>query len=122
MPDSPFLTVSDVAALLRVPVSWVYSQTARRGNSSIRRYRAGRHLVFVEREVLDWFTSTQRVGMTFGRGRLPRRRGQPRHVLAGRNGRAPDSQADGQRTANPGRTRLSENLGAARALSVPQGD
>lgn len=70
MPDSPFLTVEEVAELLRVPVSCVYAWTSRIGPTAIPRYRAGKRLVFREREVLDWFLDTRRVGL----GSAPRAR------------------------------------------------
>ena len=64
MPESPspFITVGEVAALLRVPRSCVYTWTSRVGPGAIPRYKAGRQLVFIEKEVLDWFTETHRVG------------------------------------------------------------
>ncbi len=75
MPDSSFLRVDEVAALLRVPKSWVYAQTQQLGPDSIPRYRAGRYLVFDPQEVLDWFRGTRRVGMA--PSRRPRRGRQP---------------------------------------------
>ena len=76
MPDNPlFLTVPDVAALLRGPVSRVYEWTRRVGDDAIPRYRAGKRFVFQKDEVLAWFTETQRVGLMprhETRRRLPR--------------------------------------------------
>ena len=63
MPDSPFLRVDEVAALLRVPRSRVYEWTRRVGDDAIPRYRAGKHLVFLADEVLAWFRETQRIGL-----------------------------------------------------------
>ena len=71
-PTSPFLTVEEVAVLLRVPRSWVYEQTRLVGNDAIPRYRAGKRLVFLRDEVLAWFTDTRRVGPDLGT--RPRRR------------------------------------------------
>jgi excisionase family DNA binding protein len=66
VPDSPFLTVPEVAALLRVPISRVYEWTRRLGPDTIPRYRAGRHLTFLSDEVMRWFTTSQRVDLNTG--------------------------------------------------------
>jgi excisionase family DNA binding protein len=48
------LTVAEVAGLLKVPVSWVYEHTRRRGLDRIPHFKLGKYLRFSEREVLDW--------------------------------------------------------------------
>jgi excisionase family DNA binding protein len=63
---SPFLTVPEVAALLRVPTSRVYEWTRRVGPDAIPRYRAGKHLTFLSDEVMRWFTTTQRIDLNRG--------------------------------------------------------
>ncbi len=75
---SPFITVEEVAALLRVPRSTVYIWTSRVGSDAIPRYRAGRRLVFDPAEVLGWFRETQRIGVG------PLRRVRRIHPVRGR--------------------------------------
>lgn len=48
------LTVQEVAALLRVPVSWVYGRTRRRSLERIPAYRIGKYWRFRRDEVLAW--------------------------------------------------------------------
>lgn len=48
------LTVADVAELLRVPVSWVYERTRRRGAEGLPHLKLGKYLRFSQPEVLDW--------------------------------------------------------------------
>lgn len=103
MPDSPFLRVDELAALLRVPKSWVYAETQRLGPGSIPRYRAGRYLVFDPQEVLDWFRKTRRVGDMLGN--LSRR---PRVPSAGKRrvGRPDVTRAESGRSGIPAAVRL----------------
>ncbi len=61
MPESPFLVVEEIAALLRVPVSWIYEQTRRVGSDPIPAYRGGKRLLFDRDEVLAWFKRVQAV-------------------------------------------------------------
>jgi excisionase family DNA binding protein len=49
-----FLTVKEVAELLRVPVSWVYERTRRRDGGQLPGYRLGKYWRFREDEVLAW--------------------------------------------------------------------
>lgn len=51
---SHLLTVSEVAQLLRVPVSWVYTRTRHRNNSRLPGYRLGKYWRFDRDEVLAW--------------------------------------------------------------------
>ena len=48
------LTVSEIARLLKVPVSWVYERTRRRGLDRIPHYKLGKYVRFSEPEVIDW--------------------------------------------------------------------
>jgi excisionase family DNA binding protein len=58
--DSPYLTVLELADILRVPLSRVYEWTRERGVEAIPSYRAGKRLVFDREEVMAWFKRTQR--------------------------------------------------------------
>jgi len=48
------LTVGEVAALLRVPASWIYARTADAGVEEIPHLKLGRHLRFRRAEVETW--------------------------------------------------------------------
>jgi len=48
------LTVEEVAALLRVPLSWVYERTRKRGIGRIPGFRLGKYWRFRETDVLAW--------------------------------------------------------------------
>ena len=48
------LTVAEVAALLRVPVSWVYGRTRKRTLERLPGYRIGKYWRFREDEILAW--------------------------------------------------------------------
>lgn len=48
------LTVSEVANLLQVPVSWVYGRIRRRAADRIPGYRLGKYWRFSESEVVRW--------------------------------------------------------------------
>jgi excisionase family DNA binding protein len=54
------LTVNEVAALLRVPVSWVYDRTRKRSLDRLPGIRLGKYWRFRQTEVLAWVES-QRV-------------------------------------------------------------
>jgi len=53
------LTVQELAAKLKVPVSWVYHKSREKGPDSIPAVRAGRHLRFFYPEVIDWLRGLQ---------------------------------------------------------------
>lgn len=53
------LTVTDVAELLRVPVSWVYDRTRRRGIERIPHLKLGKYLRFRPSEVREWLQRLQ---------------------------------------------------------------
>ena len=54
------LTFKEVAALLRVPVSWVYDRTRKRSIDRLPGIRLGKYWRFRQTEVLAWVES-QRV-------------------------------------------------------------
>ena len=54
------LTASEVAHLLKVPVSWVYARTRRRGFDRMPHFKLGKYLRFSEQEVLDWLQNLRR--------------------------------------------------------------
>jgi excisionase family DNA binding protein len=47
-------TVEEIAAFLRVPPSWVYERTRRRGLERIPHFKLGKYLRFARHEVMDW--------------------------------------------------------------------
>src|SRR5208282_2398368 len=49
---SQLLTVAEVAALLRVPISWVYGRTRKRSLERLPGYRLGKYWRFREDEIL----------------------------------------------------------------------
>ena len=55
-PDG-LLTVQEVAKILRVPVSWVYERTRRRGNEQLPHIKLGKYLRFRRTEVIGWLDS-----------------------------------------------------------------
>ncbi|MCI0724360.1 MAG: helix-turn-helix domain-containing protein [Acidobacteria bacterium] len=59
------LTLEEVAELLKVPPSWVYSHTRRRALDRIPGFRLGKYWRFRESDVLVWL-ERQRVGAPLG--------------------------------------------------------
>ena len=53
------LTVAEIARLLRVPDSWVYERTRRRGVARMPHFKLGKYLRFSEREVWAWLEKTR---------------------------------------------------------------
>ena len=51
------LTVQELAAFLKVPVSWVYMHSREEGEKAIPRVRCGRYVRFPRRDVLEWLQS-----------------------------------------------------------------
>jgi excisionase family DNA binding protein len=51
------LTIKEVAALLRVPVSWVYDRTRKRSLDRLPGIRLGKYWRFRETEALAWVES-----------------------------------------------------------------
>lgn len=54
------LTVEEVATLLRVPKSWVYERTRRRGIGKLPHYKMGKYLRFGLREVYAYLDKLRR--------------------------------------------------------------
>jgi excisionase family DNA binding protein len=52
--DHRLLTVQEVAALLRVPVSWIYGHVCKRSRERLPGYRLGKYWRFSEDEILTW--------------------------------------------------------------------
>jgi len=48
------LTVAEIAGLLKVPASWVYERTRRRGIDRMPHFKLGKYLRFSQEEVLNW--------------------------------------------------------------------
>jgi excisionase family DNA binding protein len=48
------LTVHEVAKILKVPVSWVYERTRRRGTERLPHMKIGKYLRFRKEDVLGW--------------------------------------------------------------------
>jgi len=55
------LTVEEVADLLKVPLSWVYEHTRRRGVNRLPGFRLGKYWRFDEGEIRTWL-ARQRMG------------------------------------------------------------
>ena len=53
------LTVTDVAGILKVPISWVYDRTRRRGIERIPHIKLGKYLRFNASEVREWLQRFQ---------------------------------------------------------------
>jgi excisionase family DNA binding protein len=51
------LTVSEIAQTLRVPVSWVYGRTRRRGSERMPHIKLGKYLRFDLNTVSEWLKS-----------------------------------------------------------------
>lgn len=54
------LTVAEISANMKVPVSWVYDRTRRRGTERIPHYKLGKYLRFDPAEVKAWLSAMQR--------------------------------------------------------------
>jgi excisionase family DNA binding protein len=59
--DGSLLTVEEVAALLKVPPSWIYEHTRRRTKGRIPGFRLGKYWRFREADVVAWI-DRQRAG------------------------------------------------------------
>lgn len=106
-----FVTVEEVAELLRVPKSRIYDWTRQR---LIPAYRGGKRLLFDREEVLAWFKQTQRVEN--GLSPVPGRR---RQVLARRRRRAPHARRGGQNRENAGLARRLDGERSDVAMPLP---
>jgi excisionase family DNA binding protein len=58
--NSELLTIDEVAARMKVPTSWVYERTRRRGTEQIPHYKLGKYLRFDLTEVNAWLSTMQR--------------------------------------------------------------
>jgi excisionase family DNA binding protein len=52
--------VADIAQLLKVPISWVYERTRRRGVDRMPHFKLGKYLRFSKEEVLEWIHRLRR--------------------------------------------------------------
>jgi excisionase family DNA binding protein len=52
--ENELKTVSEIAAFLKVPVSWVYERTRRRGIERLPHLKLGKYLRFSLTEVKEW--------------------------------------------------------------------
>jgi excisionase family DNA binding protein len=52
--DSQLMTVSEIAETLRVPESWVYERTRRRGSERMPHIKLGKYLRFELADVRSW--------------------------------------------------------------------
>ena len=55
--NQDLLTVSELAEVLRTPVSWVYSRTREKGPRAIPIVRVGKYIRFRLDDVMDWLKS-----------------------------------------------------------------
>ena len=55
------MTVSEIAALLKVPVSWVYERTRRPGIEKIPHVKLGKYLRFSVSEVRNWLQEQREI-------------------------------------------------------------
>jgi excisionase family DNA binding protein len=55
--NGQLLTVSEIAEALKVPVSWVYERTRRRGAEQIPHIKLGKYLRFEPASIRAWLES-----------------------------------------------------------------
>ena len=55
--SAQLLTVSEIAQTLRVPVSWVYGRTRRRGFERMPHIKLGKYLRFDPNAVSEWLNT-----------------------------------------------------------------
>jgi excisionase family DNA binding protein len=60
------LTIDEVCSLLRVPKSWVYDRTRKRGVERIPGFRLGKYWRFREADVLSWIERQRVAGRPNG--------------------------------------------------------
>jgi excisionase family DNA binding protein len=51
---------AEIAQLLKVPISWVYERTRRRGIERMPHFKLGKYLRFSKEEILDWLHKSRR--------------------------------------------------------------
>lgn len=54
-----FLTVAEIAAALKVPVSWIYERSRRRGRDRIPHFKLGKYLRFHPAKVRAWLETLE---------------------------------------------------------------
>jgi len=54
-----FLTVDELAEILKTPKSWVYGKSRETGPGAIPRIRVGKYLRFELNKVMDWLKKQQ---------------------------------------------------------------
>lgn len=59
------LTVEEVSDLLKVPVTWVYERTRRRGLDRLPGFRLGKYWRFRESEVFSWLEKRRAGGRLY---------------------------------------------------------
>jgi len=59
MECSTFLTTDELANALKVPKSWVYDKTRRKGEDIIPHLRVGKYCRFRLPDVVEWLESQQ---------------------------------------------------------------
>jgi excisionase family DNA binding protein len=57
--QNELLTVSEMAARLKVKTSWLYRQTMQHGSGSIPRIKIGKYLRFEPEKVMPWVRRLQ---------------------------------------------------------------
>ena len=55
------MTVNEIAAQLKVPVSWIYERTRRRGKERIPHMKLGKYLRFSASEVTTWLQQLRQI-------------------------------------------------------------
>jgi excisionase family DNA binding protein len=58
--ENELMTVPEIAAFLKVPVSWVYERTRRRGIQRLPHVRLGKYLRFSMPEIKEWLQKQYR--------------------------------------------------------------
>ena len=54
------LTIDEVSAILKVPKSWIYEHTRKRGSEKLPHIKLGKYLRFEERSVISYLTRHQK--------------------------------------------------------------
>ena len=57
-----FLTVDELASILRVPKSWIYSKSRETGPGAMPKIKVGKYCRFVLNDVLDWLKNQNETG------------------------------------------------------------
>lgn len=57
--NQDLLTIDEMAEVLKVPKSWIYSRTRETGAGTIPRLKIGKYLRFVEADVMEWLKRKQ---------------------------------------------------------------